>query len=191
MTRRWLTKFALLAVVASTIGCDQVTKHLATVHLMGVPRQSFLGDSLRLEYAENSGAFMSLGADLPAWARITVFVGGTGLILVACAIAAFRNRRPVAQLAGFALVFAGGASNLVDRIARGAVTDFLNVGIGTLRTGIFNVADMAVMLGVALLLFAPRLGVAAMNGPHNMPLHLTKAPRSRRDNEWPPWRLRR
>jgi signal peptidase II len=34
------------------------------------------------------------------------------------------------------------------------VIDFLNVGIGSLRTGIFNVADMAIMLGVFLLLFA-------------------------------------
>jgi signal peptidase II len=37
---------------------------------------------------------------------------------------------------------------------RGSVVDFLNVGIGSLRTGIFNVADMAIMLGVALLLLA-------------------------------------
>lgn len=191
MTRHWMKKIALLAVVASTIGCDQVTKHLATVHLMGVARQSFLGDSVRLEYAENTGAFLSLGAGLPAWARTLVFVGGTALILIGCVVAAFRNRLRPVPVVGFALVFAGGASNLVDRAAHGAVIDFLNVGIGSLRTGIFNVADMAIMLGVALLIFAPKLGGAPMNGPHNMPLHLTNAPRSRRDNEWLPWRLRR
>jgi lipoprotein signal peptidase len=67
--RRLLTKVAMLAAVASTIGCDQVTKHLATVHLMGAPRQSYLGDSLRLEYAQNTGGFLSLGANLPHWAR--------------------------------------------------------------------------------------------------------------------------
>jgi signal peptidase II len=52
------------------------------------------------------------------------------------------------------LFFAGGASNLIDRIYRGSVIDFMNVGIGGLRTGIFNVADLAIMLGMALLIVA-------------------------------------
>ena len=58
------------------------------------------------------------------------------------------------QLFGLALVFAGGASNLADRIARGSVIDFMNVGLGSLRTGIFNVADVALLGGVGFLLFA-------------------------------------
>ena len=49
------------------------------------------------------------------------------------------------------LFAAGGASNLVDRIAYGSVIDFMNLGIGSLRTGIFNVADMAIMLGAGIL----------------------------------------
>jgi signal peptidase II len=53
---------------------------------------------------------------------------------------------------GVCLVLAGGASNWVDRVVRGSVVDFLNVGVGPLRTGIFNVADVAIMVGVALLL---------------------------------------
>jgi signal peptidase II len=53
---------------------------------------------------------------------------------------------------GLALVVAGGVSNLADRVARGTVVDFLNVGVGSIRTGIFNVADMAIMAGIALTL---------------------------------------
>ena len=51
------------------------------------------------------------------------------------------------RLAGVGLVLflAGGISNLVDRIAMGSVIDFLNIGIGPVRTGIFNVADVAIM----------------------------------------------
>jgi signal peptidase II len=45
---------------------------------------------------------------------------------------------------------AGGASNLLDRLAFGRVIDFINVGLGSVRTGIFNVADMAIMLGAAV-----------------------------------------
>jgi signal peptidase II len=50
-----------------------------------------------------------------------------------------------------ALFIAGGTSNLLDRITYGMVIDFMNVGIGPLRTGIFNVADMAIMLGAGML----------------------------------------
>ena len=58
------------------------------------------------------------------------------------------------RLAGVGLVLfvAGGLSNLVDRIAIGSVIDFLNIGIGPIRTGIFNVADVAIMLSMVLLL---------------------------------------
>jgi signal peptidase II len=50
------------------------------------------------------------------------------------------------------LVCAGGISNVIDRIAYdGSVVDFLNMGIGPLRTGIFNVADMAITTGAVLL----------------------------------------
>jgi len=54
-------------------------------------------------------------------------------------------------LAGVALMWGGGASNLIDRASRGHVVDFLNLGVGSLRTGIFNVADVAVLLGAVLI----------------------------------------
>ena len=52
---------------------------------------------------------------------------------------------------GVALLIAGGGSNWLDRITRGSVIDFLNVGIGPVRTGVFNVADVAIVMGVALI----------------------------------------
>ena len=60
-------------------------------------------------------------------------------------------------LIGAALILAGGASNWVDRVMQGSVVDFgINVGVGSLRTGIFNVADVAIMLGVAVLILGER-----------------------------------
>jgi signal peptidase II len=57
-----------------------------------------------------------------------------------------------AQFVALGLLLAGGVGNLIDRINQnGHVTDFLNVGIGPVRTGIFNVADMAIMAGAGLL----------------------------------------
>ena len=54
--------------------------------------------------------------------------------------------------AGLLLFLAGGVSNLIDRVTLGRVIDFLSVGIGQLRTGIFNVADMAIIAGVVILI---------------------------------------
>jgi signal peptidase II len=55
---------------------------------------------------------------------------------------------------GVTLFVAGGASNWIDRVARGSVVDFLNVGVGPVRTGVFNVADIAIMLGAGVVVLA-------------------------------------
>jgi signal peptidase II len=55
---------------------------------------------------------------------------------------------------GLCLLTGGGLGNLIDRISNnGAVTDFLRLGIGPLRTGIFNLADVAIVSGVLMLLW--------------------------------------
>jgi signal peptidase II len=79
-----------------------------------------------------------------------VFGVGNALLLIALVVVARRQRWPRLAQLGVAFFVAGGVSNLVDRALHGAVVDFLNVGIGPLRTGIFNVADMAIMLGAGL-----------------------------------------
>jgi signal peptidase II len=145
-------RLGLIVAIVATIGCDRVTKHVAVTTLFEAPRQSFLADTFRLEYAENTGGFLSLGADWPPDVRTAVFEIGNGLLLVALGAIAVRWRWPMRALFGLALFVAGGASNLLDRIAYGAVIDFMNMGIGPVRTGIFNIADVAIMLGAALLI---------------------------------------
>lgn len=144
----------LLIAVVSTIGCDRVTKHAATVALAGAPMRSYLADTVRLEYAENAGGFLGLGADWPDALRTTLFTTGTGLVLLVMVGVAIRSRWHGWALIGVCLVVGGGASNWVDRVVRGSVVDFMNVGVGPLRTGVFNVADMAIMIGIAVLLLA-------------------------------------
>ena len=144
----------VLILVASTVGCDAVTKHLAAENLAGSPPQSFFGDTVRLSYAENPGGFLNLGASLPPWARTTVFTVAVGAFLFLMVAAAWRNGWRKWHTVALSLLLAGGFSNWVDRLGDGRVIDFLNVGIGALRTGIFNVADVAIMVGVAIFLFA-------------------------------------
>jgi signal peptidase II len=143
---------ALVALAASTIACDRLTKGAAEAHLAGMPRRSLLGDTLRLEYVENPGAFLSLGAGLPGPLRRPLLTWATGAALLG--LTGYLAARAASDRAilGLALVWAGGVSKLADRVARGQVVDFVDVEIGSLRTGIFNVADVAILLGVGLLL---------------------------------------
>jgi signal peptidase II len=145
-------RLLLVIAIGATIGCDRVTKHMAAATLAEVPSRSFLAGTLRLEYAENTGAFLSLGADWPPPIRTAVFGVTNAVLLVVVAVVAVRGRWPRMALFGVALFVAGGASNLLDRLAYGMVIDFMNVGVGSLRTGIFNVADVAIMLGAGILL---------------------------------------
>lgn len=146
--RRWILPLILLG---TTVGCDRVTKQLAITHLAGAPPQSYLQNTIRLQYAENSGAFLSLGAELPDTLRTLILTGGVAVLLVLVAVLAIHRQWTGFPLIGAALMWGGGASNLIDRAMRGHVVDFLNLGVGSLRTGIFNVADVAVLLGAVLI----------------------------------------
>lgn len=150
---------ALVAlVILSSVGCDRVTKSYAQAVLPGAGRISLARDTLRIEYVENRGAFLGMGASLPAPARRALFTVGSAAIVLLTAVAALWGRgRPRSEVAALALVAGGGLGNLWDRLAHGgSVVDFLNLGIGPVRTGIFNVADLAIVAGVVLLALGRR-----------------------------------
>jgi len=146
-------RILLFGVVLSTIGCDRVTKGLAESHLKGTAPRSYLMETVRLQYVENRGAFLSLGADWSAGARFWILTVGSALLLTGVLVSSLR-RPPsdrIVQL-GLALLVGGGLGNLVDRALRsGSVVDFVVVGAGPLHTGVFNVADVALTTSVILL----------------------------------------
>lgn len=150
MTER-LGHILLLLMAVTTMACDQTTKHLARSRLLGAARHSYLGDTIRLEYVENAGAFLGVGSALPSWARKTLFTAGTAAVLVGLLAACVNGRWTFVERMAIGMAWAGGASNLIDRVLHGRVSDFLNVGVGWLRTGVFNVADMAIMLALLLM----------------------------------------
>jgi len=132
------------------VGCDQSTKYAAKHFLEGQQTLSYMGDIFRLSYTENSGAFLSLGADLPENIRQIIFVVLVSIFLIGFLLFVIRKKgfNSLAVSSG-ALIIGGGLSNLIDRIInQGAVIDFMNIGIGSLRTGIFNVADLAILAGM-------------------------------------------
>ncbi len=144
----------VLLTLSCCVGCDQVSKSAARSLLHSGVTESLFADSLRLQLTENPGSFLSLGASLPQHLRFELFTAAVAVILVGLVCAAlFARRLSNARFVALALIAGGGLSNLIDRLMYdGRVTDFLNVGIGSLRTGIFNMADMAILAGALLLI---------------------------------------
>ena len=139
------------------IGCDRVTKDLAKEHLMNKAPISFFHNTFRLEYVENTGAAMSLGDELPKTASfwlLSILPLCFLLVLAGYSIKQSGKMHSL-KLFSLAMIFAGGIGNIIDRLLYDRhVTDFMNLGISNIRTGIFNVADMCVTAGaIGLLLF--------------------------------------
>ncbi len=150
----------LLFVVAllASAGCDHATKRLAREILAESPGVSLVADTVRFELAFNPGGFLSFGAGLPAEVRSLFFLAAVPLGLLLVCVLLFRaGPLPGGALVGLGLVTGGGLANWLDRLVHGgAVTDFVSLGLGGLRTGIFNVADVSVLAGVVVLLLASR-----------------------------------
>jgi len=148
---------AAVALVAGSIWLDQITKRLAVEHLLGArPTELFFG-LVRLTYAENTGAWGSLGAHWPNALKLLAFVLAPGALLLGVLVYLLCARAiRWSGVIAYALIVGGGLGNLVDRVRAGSVVDFLYVGIGRVGTNIFNVADVAVVAGVLLVLVTSR-----------------------------------
>jgi len=150
-TRRWLIVLPLLVV---TIACDLTSKRIAVEMLEGLGAFSYLGGTVVLLYSENTGAFLGLGSGLDPNTRFWLFTVGVSALLLVFGYKLLRASHGI-ELAGWSLIIGGGLGNLVDRVLNdGHVIDFMRVGLGRLRTGIFNVADAAIVVGLVALLFA-------------------------------------
>jgi signal peptidase II len=153
--KRWL-KVALFCFSSLTlISWDRVTKDIAKEHLKDKAAYSYFHDSFRLQYVENTGAAMSMADDLPKIASFWIL----GILPLAFLIGLFvytiqrTGKMLFGKLFAFSLIFAGGIGNIIDRLIFDRhVTDFMNLGILSLRTGIFNFADVWITAGVCYLL---------------------------------------
>ncbi|MDX2069672.1 MAG: signal peptidase II [Haliscomenobacter sp.] len=131
---------------------DRLTKIWAVNTLKEQPMKSYLNDIFRLVYAENTGAFLSLGSGMNDTLRYWVLAVVPVLVLLYIFFHVLTAKNlHIVQQAAFGFILGGGLSNIYDRIMEGRVVDFMNMGFGTLRTGIFNVADMSIMLGLFLM----------------------------------------
>ncbi len=146
----------VLSVMAVTVGCDQVSKAAARSLLAEAHPITYLGGLLKFILIQNAGAFLSLGSRLPDTVRFLIFsVGGSLVILAGLTYLLSKKGLSNPSVVALSFVLGGAVGNQIDRfLFQGAVTDFLFLFLGPVHTGIFNLADMAVLLGAAWFLVA-------------------------------------
>ena len=148
--RRW----GIIVLVILNFGCDQISKNVVRKEVSPNDYIQVVGDSFILTNVENSGAMLGFGQNFPPILKIILFQVLPILVLLVLLYRILKRKEMNLWLIiGFAFVIGGGIGNLVDRIAYGSVTDFFQIKLGFLKTGIFNMADVSVTSGVLLLLF--------------------------------------
>lgn len=153
MKMNWRRFALVMAIVLINVGCDQATKQLAREQLLSAGQLSYLSGFFRLSYVENKGAFLSLGAGLSDQLRYwALLILPMGLLLGLLLYTLFSRSVNRWQAIAFSFIIGGGISNVYDRILYGQVVDFMNMGVGSLRTGIFNFADVSIMIGLGIML---------------------------------------
>lgn len=154
LSKRWL-KIALFCFSSlSLISWDRGTKDMAREYLKDKAEHSYFHDSFRLLYVENTGAVLSFADGLPKTAGLWLLGIVPLAFLVFFFIYTIRRSAKMGfgKLFAFSLIFAGGIGNIIDRLLFDRhVTDFMNVGIQNLRTGIFNFADVWITTGIIYL----------------------------------------
>jgi signal peptidase II len=143
-------QWAGLATVAiAAIVADQVTKHVVTKTLALDESVQVVGP-LSIHHVQNSGiAFGLFASATPAVTALTALAVGWMLVYFARSGA----RHPVLPVA-LGLLIGGSASNLIDRIRLGHVTDFLDLKYWPA----FNLADSFIVVGVGILFVALLIG---------------------------------
>jgi signal peptidase II len=147
--------FFILAITISLVGCDQATKRIAKSELEYSSPKTFLRGIVQFYYAENTGAFLGVGAQLPYIIRFGVILVMAIIVITAFILfLLYLQRLDAIRMVALLLLLTGSLGNLVDRISHnGRVIDFVVLGVGCIHTGIFNFADVMITIGIFTLLF--------------------------------------
>lgn len=151
---RILRNLLILILLASNVGCDQISKIIVRQKIEYNEEISLIKDFVTLTKVENTGAFLGFGNQMP---RIFYKILMILLPLVVIGFALyylFKNYTlPILFILGICLVAGGGLGNIFDRIIYGSVTDFLYFNFGLFQTGIVNLADISVTAGCFILIY--------------------------------------
>lgn len=144
--------FIIIATVLLNVGVDQAAKVIVRNNVEPHSYTEIIGSYFTLTKVENTGAFLSLGADASPWVKYTLLMGLPILTLLGMLIyVILKTDMDKVMAICLASIVGGGIGNIYDRIIYGSVTDFFHIKIGAFQTGIFNIADVSVMVGAGVL----------------------------------------
>lgn len=143
----------IILIIMLNLGFDQVSKIIVRNEVGHNELISIFGNWFTLTKVENTGAFLSAGSALPDLIRI-ILLSVFPIIFLAYGLYMVLAKRNMSnlQIVGWCFVIGGGTGNLYDRIVHGSVTDFLHLDLGLFQTGIFNLADVSIMIGMLIII---------------------------------------
>jgi len=145
--------FLLGAITVPVILLDQATKLFVQAHMALYESIAIIPNYLDITYTLNPGAAFSMLADAPVWVRTMFLLSMACAAIVVLTVMIVRAERVSISSVASALILGGAIGNLIDRAIRGRVIDFLRAHYYDLNYPIFNVADSAISIGVALVFF--------------------------------------
>jgi len=142
---------ALLAF--AVLAADQATKYLVEKFTAVGSTRVLVPGFLNLVHTSNPGVAFGLLADSPAtWLAPVLIAFSVGVIgLLSWLLVTGRGGGALGQW-GLALILGGAAGNVLDRVLRRSVTDFIDFYVGSHHWYTFNLADSAIVLGAGLVL---------------------------------------
>lgn len=141
--------------IVTFIGIDWYTKIWAKKQLFYIKSKSYLDGIFTLDYAENNGAALSFGSQLPENQAFLVLQILPLIILIILFVFILKNLKQFNGLAivAYTAIFSGGMANLIDRfLNKRHVVDFMIIEWGWFKTGIFNFADVFISFGIVALI---------------------------------------
>lgn len=156
ISRQTGTRLAAIVTALVIVIADRISKLLILKWMNPFDSIPIIPGWLRIVHAENPGAAFGVLADGSALVRSIVLIGISTLVLVFVGSALWSRNgalRSWATRCGLALILGGAIGNLLDRVFRGTVTDFVEVYHGSWSFPAFNIADSAITVGAVLLLF--------------------------------------
>jgi signal peptidase II len=144
----------IVILIVFNIAIDQISKILVRANFEYGEIKSLIGDKFIMQYVENKGAFLGMGSDMNDTLKL-IFLLILPTLVLAYVIYYIIKTKELDRLSliAFCCIIGGGIANVFDRMTRGEVTDFFFINITeTIRTGIFNVADLSVTSGMVMLL---------------------------------------
>jgi len=140
-------------VAALVVALDRLTKWLVETYVSAMDTYRVIPGFFDIVHSRNRGvAFGIFNDSTSEWRTAMLIVLSVAAVIFVSAMLWRPERLDRTSRWGLALILGGAAGNVIDRIAWGQVTDFLEFYVGSYHWPTFNVADSAIVIGSGLLL---------------------------------------